>query len=82
LALGRISREVIVGKEATICDDVIERLERLAIFEFGIRERVALHDERGRVIVQDHVHARKAASGGVLLLPVQCDLGAGFSTAG
>ena len=34
--------------------------------------------ERGRVVVQDHVHPGEAAGGGVLLLPVERDGGAGL----
>ena len=64
--------------ERRIGDDVVEGLERVAVLELGIGQRVALHDERGRVVVQDHVHARQAAGGGVLFLPVERDGGAGL----
>ena len=64
--------------EWRIGDDVVEGLERVAVLELGIGQRVALHDERGGVVVQDHVHPGEAAGGGVLLLPVERDGGAGF----
>lgn len=63
---------------ACVGDDVIESLETVAVHELGIGQRVALHDQRGRVVVQDHVHPREAAGGGVLLLPVERDGGAGL----
>ena len=61
-----------VGKRR-IGDDVVEGLERATLPELGIGQRVALHDERGGVVVKDHVHPRESAGGGVLLLPVQGD---------
>ncbi len=67
----------LVGK-GRIGDDVVEGLERVAVLELGIGQRVALHDQRGGVVVQDHVHAGEAAGGGVLLLPVERDGGAGL----
>ena len=57
---------------------IIKGLERVAVLELRIGQRVALHDERGGVVVQDHVHAGEAAGGAVLLLPVEGDRGAGF----
>ena len=50
---------------------VVELLELLALLEFRIRQGVALPDDRGGVAVQDHVHPRQAAGGGVLLLAVE-----------
>ena len=47
--------------EGRIGDDVVEGLERVAVLELGIGQRVALLDERRRVVVQDHVHAGEAA---------------------
>jgi hypothetical protein len=35
-------------------------------------------DDRRGTVVQDHVHAGEAGGGGILLLPVEGDLGAGF----
>ena len=64
--------------ERRIGDDVVEGLERVAVLELGIGQRVALHDERRGVVVQDHVHAGQAAGGGVLFLPVERDGGAGL----
>ena len=64
--------------ERRIGDDVVEGLERVAVLELGIGQRVALHDQRGRVVVQDHVHAGEAAGGGILFLPVERDRGAGL----
>ena len=61
-----------VGKRR-IGDDIIEGLEGVAVLELGIGQRVALHDERRGVVVQDHVHAGEAAGRGVLLLPVERD---------
>ena len=46
----------------------------LAVLELGIGQRVALHDERRGIVVQDHVHAGEARGGGVLLLPVERDV--------
>jgi len=57
--------------QGRIGDDIIEGLEGVAGLEFGIGERVALYDEGGGVVVQDHVHAGEAAGGGVFLLAVQ-----------
>ena len=62
----------LVGKRR-IGDHVVERLERVAVLELGIGQRVALHDECRGVVVQDHVHAGEAAGGGILLLPVERD---------
>src|ERR1019366_9319242 len=50
----------------------------VAVFEFGIGQRVALLDDRRGAVVQDHVHAGEASGGGVLFLPVEGDFGAGF----
>ena len=36
-----------------------------------VGQGVALHDERGGIIVQDHVHPSEGAGGGVLFLAVQ-----------
>ena len=60
-AFKRILRRVNAGAPALVAerrigDDVVEGLERVAVLELGIGERVALHDERSRVVVQDHVH--------------------------
>ena len=64
--------------ERRIGDDEVESLEAVAVLELGIGQRVALHDQRGRVVVQDHVHSRQAAGGSVLFLPVQRDGSAGL----
>ena len=68
LFAGSIPVSALVGK-GRVGDDVIEGLERVAVFELGIGQRIALHDERGRVIVEDHVHAGQGARGGVLSCP-------------
>src|SRR5258708_10311814 len=67
----------LVGK-GRICDNVVEGFERVAVLELWICERVALYDERCRVVVQDHVHPREAASGSVFFLPVKRDCGGGL----
>ena len=67
----------LVGKRR-IGDHVVEGLEDAAFLELGIVQGVALHDERGGVVVQNHVHAGQAAGGGVLLLPVEGDGGSGL----
>ena len=64
--------------EGRIGDHVVESLERVAVRELGIGQRIALHDERRGVVVQDHVHARQTAGGSVLFLAVKGDLGAGL----
>ena len=61
-----------------IGDHIVEGLERVAVLELGIGQRVALHDQRGGIVVQDHVHARQAAGGSVLFLTVERDRRAGF----
>ena len=67
----------LVGK-GRIGDHVVEGLEGAAVLELGMGQRVALHDQRGRVVVQDHVHPREATGGGVFFLPVERNVGAGF----
>jgi hypothetical protein len=67
----------LVGKRR-IGDHVIEGLQRFAVLELRIGQGVALHDQRAGVVVQDHVHARQAAGGGVLLLPVERDFRGGL----
>jgi hypothetical protein len=49
----------LVGKGG-IGDHVIERLrlEGVAVLEFGVGQRVALHDERRGVVVEDHGHLK------------------------
>ena len=64
----------LVGKWR-IGDDIVEGFEGVALLEFGIYQRIALHDQRLCIVVQDHVHPREAAGGGVLLLPVERDSG-------
>src|ERR1017187_929523 len=46
---------------------LVEGFEGVADLEFGIREGVALLDDGGGGVVQDHVHAGEAGGGGVLL---------------
>ena len=43
--------------EGRIGDDLVEGLEGVADFEFGIGKRVALLDDGHGSVVQDHVHA-------------------------
>jgi hypothetical protein len=62
--------------EGEIGDDVVEALETGPVAKLGIGEGVALHDEGGGVVVQDHVHARQDGGGGVLFLTVEGDRGA------
>lgn len=57
--------------ERRIGNHIVEGLERVAVPELGIGQCVALHDERRGVVVQDHVHPRETAGGGVLFLPVE-----------
>jgi hypothetical protein len=64
--------------ERWICHYKVESLERSAVLELGCRERIALHDERFGVIVQDHVHPRETASRGVHFLPIDRGVGLGF----
>ena len=76
---------VVVGIEASapafvaerwIGDHIVEGFEFAGVVdEQRIDQRIALPDFRAGLVVQDHVHARKATGGGVLLLPVQRDLG-------
>src|ERR1017187_8357336 len=66
--------------EGRIGDDVVEGFEGVADLEFWIGQRVALLNVRPRVVVEDHVHAGETGGGGVLFLPVEGDLGAGFVT--
>ena len=64
--------------EGRIGDHVVEGLELAGrVGEKRVGQRVALHDERRGVVVQDHVHAGQAGCGRVLLLPVERDLRAG-----
>ena len=44
-----------------IGDHIVEGLERVAVLELGIGQRIALYNERRGVVVQDHVHARQTA---------------------
>ena len=53
-------------------------MSAVAVFEFRIGQRVALRDERRRIVVQDHVHSGEAGRGGIFFLPVKRDLRVGF----
>src|ERR1022692_911548 len=66
--------------EGRIGDYVVEGFDGVAVLEFWIGQRVALLNVRPRVVVEDHVHAGETGGGGVLFLPVEGDLGAGFVT--
>ena len=46
--------------ERRIGDDVVEGLELSPSLNFGLGQRVALHDVGRRVVVQDHVHPGQA----------------------
>jgi hypothetical protein len=63
-------------REWRIGDDVVERAQVALVHELRIGQRVALHDLRFGVVVQDHVHACQAGGGGVLLLAVDGELAA------
>ena len=52
--------------EGRIGDYVVEGFDGVAVFEFGVGQRVSLLDDRPRAVVQDHVHAGEAGGGGVL----------------
>ena len=62
-------------RERRIGDDIVECLEGSALLELGVRQCIALRDQCRRIVVQDHVHPSEAASGGILLLSVECDRG-------
>ena len=64
--------------ERRIGHHVVKGLERVAVLELGIGQRIALHDERRGVVMQDHVHTRQATGGGVLFLAVNRHLSAGL----
>ena len=59
--------------EGRIGDHVVKGFERVAVAEFGVGQGVALLDQGGGIVVQDHVHARQAGGGGVFLLAVESD---------
>ena len=46
-----------LSEKGGLGDDVVEGLQRVVVLELGVGQRVALQDERGGVVVQDHVHA-------------------------
>ena len=59
--------------ERRVGNHVIEGLERVAFLELGVSQGVALPYLRRGVAVQDHVHPRQAAGGGVFFLAVEGD---------
>ena len=59
----------LVGK-GRIGYDVDERPEGITVQKRRIGERVALRDDGGRIVLQDHVHARQAAGGGIFFCPL------------
>jgi hypothetical protein len=65
-------------REWRIGDHIVEGLERTGLPEFWIGESVTLHNQSCGVIVQNHVHVGQRTRGGVLFLPIERDLGAGF----
>ena len=82
-ALIRISERIDAGAPALVGERRIGHhkivlLDVVAILELGVGQRVALRNQRGGVVVQNHVHAGKAAGGGVFFLPFQRDRRACF----
>ena len=73
---GRIGDHVVEGLEPGIISMLSLTVPGLG--EFGIGQRIALHDQRSRIVMQDHVHPRQAARCGVFFLPVQRDGAAGL----
>ena len=61
-------------RERRIGDDVVVGAQLLAVLELRAGQRVAGQDVGGGEVVQDHVHARQAGGGHVLLLPFQRDV--------
>jgi len=68
------SRAPALIRERWVRHHVVEDLQLAVFDELRIRQRVALEDQRLRVVVQVHVHAGEGAGGRVLLLPVERDL--------
>ena len=58
-------------RKGWIGNDVVERLERIPLLEFWVRQRVSLYNQRRGVVVQYHVHSREATRGGVFFLSVE-----------
>ncbi len=59
--------------ERWIDDCEIKRLQTVTVFELRIGDCIALDDQGGRLVMQDHVHAGQTRRGGILLLAVQRD---------
>ncbi len=58
-------------REGRVGNNVVKSCELSFGFEFRIGQRVALHDFRSRIVVQDHVHPRQTAGCDVFFLSVQ-----------
>ena len=57
--------------ERRIGNHKVEGFECVAILEFGIGERVALHNQRSGIVMQDHVHACQTAGSRIFFLTIR-----------
>lgn len=72
--LGRVVQRVETGApprvgKRQICNDLVERFQRLAFAEFRVGQGVALHDRGTGIVMQDHVHPGEASGRRVLFVP-------------
>jgi len=67
----------LIGKRR-IGDLIIEGFQGVAIGELGIGQGVALLNECGGIIVQDHIHLGQTSSACILFLPVERNRRCGF----
>ena len=55
--------------ERGIDDCKVKRLQTVAVFELRIGDRVALDDQGGCLVMQNHVHASQTRCGRILVMP-------------
>ena len=55
--------------ERRIDDCKVKRLQTVAVFELRIGDRVALDDQGGCLVMQNHVHASQTSRGRILVMP-------------
>jgi len=78
IVVGGQSRAPPLVRERRIGHHEVENLEAAAVRELGIGQGIALGDERGGVVMQNHVHPGQAGGRGILFLTVKGDSSAGL----